>query len=260
VGPGDHDTLSTVLGRVAATLDLAVEFLARGQETQGVAALRGVPLVRLFRLGVSLIGKVRRLGLSLGKQTPFARLGVHGQLFESEDAEVIAAVTRLRPLFPRLLETEVGERPFASLADIAITTAALERAGAAVAMIYGLGVRPEHLAPPALDDAGVELAALDTGILARTALAHRLIGGAPGPLRPLTPADLEKLRPILTKAAGKAAAGAAFGDTIQAILVRSVPAGAITPAMAAVADRWIASMLPMETVLTTRGLERPGLP
>jgi hypothetical protein len=43
-----------------------------------------VPLVRLFQTGVSVIGKVSRLGLSLGKQTPFGALGVHGHLFEAE--------------------------------------------------------------------------------------------------------------------------------------------------------------------------------
>src|SRR5207244_4484106 len=67
VAPGDHETLSAVLARVAATLDLAVEFLARGSDERALSALRTVPLVRLFRLGVSVIGKVRRLGLSLRK-------------------------------------------------------------------------------------------------------------------------------------------------------------------------------------------------
>ena len=37
--------------------------------------------------------------------TPFALLEVSGHLFEAEDAEVIASVTRLRPFFPRFLES-----------------------------------------------------------------------------------------------------------------------------------------------------------
>jgi hypothetical protein len=65
VAPGDHDTLSVVLGRVASTLDLAVEFLARGSDERGALAVRTVPLLRIFRLGVTVIGKVRRLALSL---------------------------------------------------------------------------------------------------------------------------------------------------------------------------------------------------
>jgi hypothetical protein len=259
VAPGDHETLSAVLARVAATLDLAVEFLARGNEERQVAAVRTVPLVRLFQLGVSVIGKVRRLGVSLGKQTPFARLGVHGHLFEPEDAEVIASVTRLRPLFPRRLESppEVGERPFASLADVAVATAALERAGAAVALLYALGVRPEHLAPPALDDTGVELAALDAGILARTALVHRLLGGRAGPLRPLTPAQLETMEGRVAAAAKTEATAAALRGAAEVILTGAAPAVALTPAMSAVVARWSDSLVPLEPVLTTQGLSGP---
>jgi hypothetical protein len=254
VSPGDHETLSAVLGRVAATLDLAVEFLARGSEERAVAAVRAVPLVRLFQLGVSLVGKVRKLALSLGKQTPFAGLGVHGHLFEAEDAEVIAAVTRLRPLFPRRLESPPapGERPFSSLADVALATTALERAGAAVALLHGLGVRAEQLAPPALDDAGVELAALDHGILGRTVVAARLVGGEPGPFRPFPATKLEALHDRL--------AAVTAGDlrkAVHAVLATAAPGGTLTPAMVAVADRWTASLVPLDSLLTTAGLSAP---
>ena len=254
VTPGDHDTLSTVLGRVAATLDLAVEFLARGSDERGVAAVRSVPLLRLFQLGVSVIGKVRRLALSLGKQTPFARLEIPGHLFEVEDAEVIAAVTRLRPLFPRRLESppSPGERPFASLADIALATAALERAGAALALLHGLGVRAEHLAPPALDDTGVDLAGLDHGILARTVLAARLVGREPGPFRPFPATELEALHEKLA-----AATAADLRRTVHGALASAAPGGTLTPAMTAVADRWTATLSPLDSLLTTAGLSAP---
>jgi hypothetical protein len=254
VAPGDHETLSAVLGRVAATLDLAVEFLARGSEERAAAAVRSVPMVTIFRLGVSVIGKLRKLGLALGKQTPFARLGVAGHLFESEDAEVIAAVTRLRPLFPRRLESPAapGERPFASLADVALTTAALERAGAAVALLHGLGVRAEVLAPPALAETGTELAALDHGVLARTALAHRLLGEAPAPFSPLPAARLEPLHQLLdSQDAGQ------LRRAVHALLAAAAPGGKLTPAMTAVADRWTASLAPLDPVLTTAGLSAP---
>jgi hypothetical protein len=259
VAPGDHDTLSAVLARVAATLDVAIEFLARGSDERAVAAARGVPLVRLFQVGVSLIGKVRKLGLSLGKETPFARLGVVGHLFEAEDADVIAAVTRLRPLFPRRLESPpaAGERPFASLADVAVATSALERAGAAIGLLYGLGVRPEHLAPPALDDTGVELAALDAGILARTAIAHRLLGAKPGPLRPLTAAELEKTQANVSRAAASPEAAASLHEAIRVLLAAAAPGGALTPALTSVVERWTSSFLPLEPVLTEAGLSMP---
>jgi hypothetical protein len=254
VTPGDHETLSAVLGRVAATLDLAVEFLARGSDERAVAAVQSVPLVRLFQLGVSLMGKVRRLGLSLGKQTPFAGLGLHGHLFEGQDADVIAAVTRLRPMFPRRLESppSPGERPFASLADVALATAALERAGAAVALLYGLGLRAEHLSPPALTETGVELATLDHGILARTVLAQRLLGVEPGPFRPFPATRLEALHERL----GAATAGDLRRD-VHAILASVALGGSLTPAMIAVADRWTASLVPLDSLLTTAGLSAP---
>jgi hypothetical protein len=167
---------------------------------------------------------------------------------------VIAAVTRLRPLFPRRLESPPapGERPFASLADVALATAALERAGAAVALLHGLGVRAEHLGPPVLDEAGVELAALDHGILARTALCARLLGGAPGPFHPFPAPQLEALHERL----GAATAGDLRRD-VHAILASAAPGGTLVPAMVAVADRWTASLVPLDSLLTTAGLSAP---
>ena len=189
VSPGDDPAVAAVLARVAATLDLAVEFLSRGDDAAGVAAVRGVPLTKLFRLGVSLVGKLHRLARTLVRDNPFAVLRPAVDLWEPEDAEVLAALTRLRPLFPRLLDNPptAGERPFASLRDLATATAAMERAGAALALVVGLGVRPEHVSPERLSAMGVaDPAVVDTGLLARTVLVQRLLGLAPGPLR--TPA------------------------------------------------------------------------
>ena len=82
-----------------ATLDIAVEFLAHGDDARAIEAVRTVPVVRLFRLGVSLIGKVKQLARALERKGPFAALGPG--LFEDSDATVIEAVTRPRPRFPR---------------------------------------------------------------------------------------------------------------------------------------------------------------
>jgi hypothetical protein len=259
VAPGDLEALSTVLGRVAATLDLAVEFLARGSDETAVAAVRTVPMMRLFQVGVSVIGKVRRLAVSLTRETPFARLGTGAHFFEAEDAEVIASVMRLRPLFPRRLESPpaAGERPFGSLLDVALATAALERAAAALALLHGLGIRAEQLTADALGLTEVDLAALDVGVLARTALGQRLLGGQPGPLRPLTAAALEQLDRKLEPAATSAPAVAAVTAAVQEILAGAAPGRTLTPAMKAVAERWTRSLLPLEPVLTTVGLSRP---
>jgi hypothetical protein len=239
VVPGEDQAVTAVLERLAATLDLAVEFLARGSEALAVQAVRTVPLVRLFRLGVSLIGKLRKLGVALLKETPFAKLPREFHLFETEEADVLAAVTRLRPLFPRALETPpaAGERPFAQLADIALVASALERAGAVVALLHGLGVRPEAIAE--LDDP----AAVDAGELARTVLVARLLGDQ-GPLHPLTAATIQKFEKR-------------FKDRTQARgAVRDVLPAAPGTASAAVLDRWADSLVPLEPVLQAKTKRR----
>ncbi|HEY0711782.1 MAG TPA: DUF6178 family protein, partial [Polyangia bacterium] len=135
VTPGDDEAVSASLTRLASTLDLAVEFLARNDAEEAVRAVRSVPLVRLFQLGVSLTGKIRKVAHTLLRKTPFAAHQPPLDLFEPEDGEVLTACARLRPLFPRVLEQPPapGERPFGSLSDVALATAALERAGAAIA-------------------------------------------------------------------------------------------------------------------------------
>ena len=177
VDAADNERVAAGMGRMRATLDLAVEFLARAggntvDEDRAVDAVRTIPAIRLFRLGVSLIGKVRALGQALLRRGPFAGLQ-HLDLVEEPEASVLAAASRPRALYASVLDVPpaAGERPFESLADIARATAAIQRAAVAQAMLLGLGVKPEHLLPEAL--LGVEprdANAIDTGLLARTAL------------------------------------------------------------------------------------------
>ena len=126
----------------------------------------------LHRLGVSLIGKVRRLALALLRKNPFAVLRPVIDIFEAEDGEILASLGRTRPLFPRLLDTPPapGERPFATLADLAAATAAVARAAAAVELLTGLGVRPPQLLPEAIE--------------AMVSQASRQKGGSPSMPRP----------------------------------------------------------------------------
>ena len=214
VDAADNEKVAAGMGRMRATLDLAVEFLARAggntvDEDRAVDAVRTIPAIRLFRLGVSLIGKVRALGQALLRRGPFAGLQ-NLDLVEEPEASVLVAGSRPRALYARVLDVPPapGERPFESLADIARATAAIQRAAVAQAMLLGLGVRPEHLLPEALE--GVEprdANAIDTGLLARTALLLALsrqrpsgVGGdEPAPRRPapagsgfraLTPAEV----------------------------------------------------------------------
>ena len=256
VSPGDDPVVAGVLGRVAATLDLAVEFLSRGDDAAGVAAVRRVPLTQLFRLGVSLVGKLHKLARSLLRDNPFAVLRPAVDLWEPEDAEVLAALTRLRPLFPRLLDNPptAGERPFASLHDLTTATAAVERAGAALALVVGLGVRPEHISPEQLGVMGVaDPAVLDTGLLARTVLVQRLLGRAPGPIEPLPPAAISSFKEQFNSSPQHIEIMAKSAATI----LRSVsPGGSFTTAAGAVAARWLHGLAPLGPVLTADPSDR----
>jgi Family of unknown function (DUF6178) len=271
VDPADAEAAAAVMARMRGVLDVAVEFLAReppragggagrtgepgpaespgrpasppldgapegqggeGLEARAIEAVRTVPLVRLFRLGVTLIGKVRALARAWQRKGPFASLP-ELDLVEEPEATVIAAVARARPAFSRLLDEPpaAGERPFASLADVARATRMIERAAAAQGMLLGLGVRPEHLVPAALAGARPnDPAEIDAGLLARTALVARLlhrghagIGGQSGqsaaelpverppPFRPLSEVEVRAFRAMVGSAGGVPGAAAPRG-------------------------------------------------
>jgi hypothetical protein len=262
VAPGEDQAVAAALERMSATLDLGVEFLARGDAEAARTAVRSVPLVRLFRLGVSLIGKVRQLALTLRRRGPFGAAGL--RLAEPSDAEVLEAVSRPRPAFPRVIDEppSAGERPFRSLADLARATAAIEQAAAAQAMLAGLGVRPEHVAPgaPILAEAGVDDAALDAGLLARTALVARLVRGRssaaaepPMSFRLLDPREVREFEALLDVQApeGTMKLTETLKKKAKAILEAASP-GRLAGAAAAVADRWIGGLAPLEPVLVRK--------
>jgi hypothetical protein len=240
VTPGDDLAVEGALTRLSSTLDLAVEFLSRGDAAESVKAVRSVPLVRLHQLGVSLTGKVRRLARTLLKKSPFAQLDPPLDLFEPEDSEVLLACGRLRPLFPRVLETPPapGERPFAALADLALATAALERAAAALALLLTLGARPEEVGQYLADHAD-ESEGIDAGIIGRGLLLRRWLGEPPG-LGPLAPAVAARLRARL-----QAASEPAERQVLVEELARAapLPAGSAAPAVTAVLGRWIEGIL-----------------
>jgi hypothetical protein len=256
VAPGDDDAVAATLQRLAATLDLAIERLAPGDDERGSAALRTIPLVRLFRAGVTMIGKVRRLALALLRDGPFGRQAL--ALAEPEDAAVLESLTRARPLYLRILDQPpaAGERPFQSLADLARAAVAVERAAAAQAMLRGLGVEPQHLVPgaPLLEDSGADAAAVDGGLLARTILVKRLlsIGKAPA-LAPLDESDVRAFESQLRRGlSSPVQLPAAVAKRARALLEAAAPSLLAGAAVAAVADRWIASLAPLEPVLVRK--------
>jgi hypothetical protein len=264
ISPGDDEAGPAVLARLAATLDLALDRLAPNDDDRGAQALRTIPLVQLFRLGVSLIGKVRRLALALRREGPFGPRGF--ALAEPDDAQVLATVTRLRPLYPRLLDAPpaAGERPFRSMADLARAAAAIERAAAAQAMLLGLGVTLADLAPDggALSGASkVDEAALDLGLLARTALVARLAApDRPRAFRALDAAEVSAFEAMLI---GKPGTGPRLPETVAAraaeILAAATPP-AFASAGSAVAARWLEGLSPLEPVLVRAQPSREVVP
>jgi hypothetical protein len=253
VSPGDEQAVTAVLDRVAATLDLAVEFLARGSDERAVAAVRNVPIVRLFQLGTALLGKLRKLARALLKKNPFTAKHASLDLFDVEDSLVLESVARLRPLFPCVLDIPPagGERPFATLADLAVATSAVERAGASMALLVGLGIRPEHLAPERLASLGInEPAQLDAGLLARTVLVGRLLSLPTSPLRSLSPEAVAEFKKQFN---GSPAATETMARLGGQILQDAAPGGRFSPASEAVARRWLESMAPLGPVLIQAG-------
>jgi hypothetical protein len=249
VSPGDDQGVADVLGRVAATLDLALEYLQRRDQSEGTAVLRGLPLPLLFRLGVSLIGKLRKLGRSLQTRNPFARLRPQVDLWEPEDAEVLDAVTKLRPQFPGMLDNppQPGTRPFGKLADLTVVSAAVERAGAALAMLLGLGVRPEHLTEEHWAELGIaDPAELDSGLLVRTILVRRLSGDETAGLAALSDAAIADFKQKFGKGQQDTEN---MVKSAALVLQAAAPGGRFTPASEAVAARWLQSLAPLGPVL-----------
>jgi len=259
VSPGDDDAVRDVLARVSATLDIAVEFLARGDLGQEGAAVRTVPLLTLHRLGTSLIGKLRRLALTLRRDNPFARLLPALDIFEDDDSQVLSSLTRPRPLFSRLLDAPpaAGERFFASMADLAAGTRAVERAAAAIELLGGLGVEPAQLSPDSLaamaKTLGLEAgkgafdpAAIDSDVVARTVLVQRLLEMPARPLAPLSRGDISKFKSSFNKQAqlSEIAAQKAF-DVLRA----ASPEQRLDGPSLEVASRWVRSLGPLAPVL-----------
>jgi len=256
VTPGDDAAVASTLERLLATLDLAVELLARGDVAREVEAVRTVALVRLFRLGTSLVGKVKRLARTLTRKGPFAAAfaGRGTALLEPDEALAVEAILRSRPVLAGILDEPPSgaDRPFRSLADLARATASVESAAAAQALLLGLGVTPALLAPgsPLLEGTGIDEAALDTGLLARTALVQRLL--RPGRPTSLTALDRKEVRDFEALLEGEPARlPEVLRKKARSILDAATPPP-LAGAAAGVADRWLASLAPLEPVLVRK--------
>jgi hypothetical protein len=186
-------------------------------------------------------------------------------LVEPEEALVIEAVLRHRPLLAGILDDPPSnaDRPFRSLADLARATAAIERAAATQALLLGLGVTPALLAPgsPLLEDTGVEEAAIDAGLLARTALVQRILqtssakGGQPTILEALDAKDVRDFEALVGAEKGPMKLPEVLAKKAKAILDAASP-GRLAGAASAVAERWLAGLAPLEPVLVRKSPPR----
>lgn len=243
VVPSDQEGIADALTRMQATLDLALEFLAKGNEDDERDAVTTVPLVRMFRLGISLGAKVGRLAQALLRENPFTKIDPAIALWELEDHEVLEALAAKRPRYPRLLDEDPagGTRAFGSLLDIAKATARVERIAAQLALLVALGVRPEMLGPENRARMNVrDPKALDTGVMARTVLVARLLGLTEPGLVPLTELQLARFARLDFDVAERA----------MQTIVASTPKGQLPRAAAAVAQAWALGLRPLLPVLT----------
>lgn len=288
VSPSDDEGIKECATRLRGTLDLALEFLARGQDGQvtderAAETLRTVALVRIHRLGFSLTAKVRDAARELVKRGPFASVPSL-DLTEPEEQPLLDAVLRARPVFPREWDepATAGTRPFASLRDLARASAGLERAAAGQALLLGLGIRPAHLTAEALEAAGLETkdpAALDAAQIGRTILCQRLLASEgdaayslnsdPSSLKlGLTRAELDEFQRRLEEARARHPREEPddmklpLPVRLQAqTLLAAASLGKLTSAVQAIIDRWIASLVPLQPVLVKPSpprSKRPG--
>ena len=264
IAPGDDEAVATVLDRLVATLNLAMERLAQGDDERGAAALRTIPLARLFRLGVSLSGKVKRLALTLRREGPFGAQGFN--LAETDDATVLEAVTRLRPMFPRLLDnpSAAGERPFRrsrrSRARRRRGRAGRRRAGAGAGPRGGRRGCRAGGRRPGRDRR--RRGGLDLGMLARTALVARLRRGGRDQARGASQSAFGRSRPPRSRPSrrcrrhrrskGKVPKlSSALGEERAGESAAAAPPPLPTAAARRLPTRWLATLAPLEPVLVS---------
>lgn len=248
VSPADQENIRDVFERMLGTLDLALEYLARGDEDRETEAVRTVSLVRLHRTGVALVAKVGKLARALVKENPFAQVAGL-DLWEPEEGETLAPLLELRPRFPRALDDDPasGGRPFSALADIARATRHLESMAAQLALLVALGVRPAELVASRWKDLGVrDPHAVDAATLARTVLVGRLLGHTEPGLVPLTREDVLAFARLAFDVPSRAL------DTMRA----AMPGGRLPASAEPIAQRWAASLVPLGPVL--RAPDEPG--
>ena len=203
VEPGDVEAAQAALRRTASYLGLALEFLGRSDLGRTIEALRTVSPTRLFRLGFSLTAKLKKAADTLlahawlspspsGAASPPGAAGA--SLLDPPHADVVHALRKARPMFPRALEGKDGERPFETLGEIAQAARSLEEAAQIGDFVRrGLGVDPRLLSEENLDACVPGPDTITFQVIIATLAANLLLERPPS-LVALAPADLPPLR------------------------------------------------------------------
>jgi hypothetical protein len=244
VEPSDKDAARESLARVRGFLSLGLEFLGRGAPETAAAALRSVALQRLFRVGVSLALKLRRLVDLMAQSVPITLVAGRTTLLDDPFGEVAAALFARPPRVARVIDAPpaAGQRPFEGVADIKrITTLIEEAAAQAAAVTRVLDVDVAKLAKLKLG--GPAPGSPDEvrfGDLVRTALVRRLGGGRLA-ATPLKAGDVEKFVARATEG-GKVSA-TARAQALAALEQRLHAVGRPVPErLPAWLDRWLAPL------------------
>ena len=118
-------------------------------------------------------------------------------------------------------------------------------------MLSALGVTPGDVGSgsDALLASDADEAAVDVGVLARTALVKQLLGGKPARFQPLSGDDVSAFEALLRKSKhGPPVMPDKLRQAAQALLIAATPPP-LAVAGAEVAERWIASLAPLEPTL-----------
>jgi len=242
---------------VRGFLSLGLESLGRGSTDAAVDVLRTMAVQRIFRVGVSLALKLRRLVDLLAQSVPVTLAAGRTTLLDDPFGAVAAALFARPPRVARVVDDPAasGDRPFASLEDVRRSTALLEEAAAqASTVVRLLDVDPAKLAKAKLGGAQPgQPDEIRFGDLVRTALVRRLGGGRLA-ATPLRAADVEKL---LARAVADGKLTATARAAARTALERRLKAvGKPAPErLGAWLERWLA---PLEEHVT--GLQLPVNP